>query len=722
MTSRNVRIFAKYQDFNEATTLKASLASLCVNLKSVIDAYEEADLEIRGLMISTETKDVRTLKEEVQVAREKRKTKTRKVIDEVYKKRNERDPDTILEVFKTSSDLFKNITDEPLNTEFEEEKNEQLERLKSDLELTESKLQETNERLDEANEAGDQWKAEVSRLKGVIKKIDEKIIDKNDDGQAKIDIKIPELVVQSSTTIQEKRGTKLDNKTPSFRSKQDEDVEVWLYKMESALECAGWEKSAWLKQTTSYVEGTAYEILRATRAANLSWDDFKVKVTKTFKAAYKDFRLRGKFLAVKDSGNFEKYLHDFQYLSNQISPTQIADQDRMDVFVRGLRPKTQSEMFMRNITTLDDAILTASTLENLRPGPRLNDVNFVKINKPSFDKRSHVKNFQGKCNKCHKIGHKEKDCYVRIKSSTPSMNYRPINNGNKKDISQIECLKCHKKGHYSSRCGKLSSTAVNPRRPMFQSNVVEVNIIEIIEPKASTSIYCEENHTMESNWRNYDNFILRWCIHKNLDFCHDCLSINDKLNRLIDYPQTCIKHLYNFKNFEETLDFSGVVWDNQLHIERYRKQFDNVEEENSIFGGNLKFLIKMKEIREMWWLNYDKFVLEWCMANEKQDFCYGCDDINRNLDRRVKRPGVCSLHQKHQDWGVIKQNWETISNRQAKLERKNRERLVKSKTLIENHLNHVKNGLTELNLNNGWADVSKSEVNNNCTDTFSLNF
>ena len=128
----------------------------------------------------------------------------------------------------------------------------------------------------------------------------------------------------------------MDSKTPTFRSKTEEDVEIWLDKIETALVVTRTPKQLWIHQITNYVEGTAYEMVRAASKANHTWDTLRAKLVATFKASYKDFRLRARFRAIKDTGNFEKYLHDFRFLSNQISPDDLTEKDRLDVFIQGL--------------------------------------------------------------------------------------------------------------------------------------------------------------------------------------------------------------------------------------------------------------------------------------------------------------------------------------------------------------------------------------------------
>jgi hypothetical protein len=160
----------------------------------------------------------------------------------------------------------------------------------------------------------------------------------------------------------------------------------------------------------------------------------------------------------------------------------------LTTFIGGCRPKTQAELFSRNVTNLEEAITLATTLETIANAPRMSEVNYVKINNSTFSKKPHGKSaFQGKCNKCQKIGHKEADCYAnrprenqnRVYNQNQSQS-RFIMRSKSKDLAQIECHKCHKKGHYASNCGKTASAYTY--KPTHKANIVEVNMIQIIEP------------------------------------------------------------------------------------------------------------------------------------------------------------------------------------------------------------------------------------------------
>ena len=178
------------------------------------------------------------------------------------------------------------------------------------------------------------------------------------------------------------RSYKLDARTPVFKSSPEEDIETWLFKMETALKFASVPENLWLIAVTNYVEGTAFEIVMAARMENRSWSYVKEQLVKTFRSVLKDFNLRSKILSLKDEGNYEKYLHEFRSLSNQINNTAMSEKDKLACFMQGLRPKTRVELFLKKVETLEEAILVASSIESVWsvPTEKVNEINYIDYN------------------------------------------------------------------------------------------------------------------------------------------------------------------------------------------------------------------------------------------------------------------------------------------------------------------------------------------------------
>ena len=215
-----------------------------------------------------------------------------------------------LEAWTNTSDIFNNIV--------EGLKNEQT-----------NEVEESNS-IKKLQEAVDGWrtgyekcKEELDNLKVNYAAANTKLSEfqqsqiKMNSSKDEEDFKVmPELSLDTS----EKKTTsyRIDGNTPIFKSKNDEDVENWLYKVETALEFAQVPRNMWLVAVSNYVEGTALEMLKQSRDVKKSWNDFKKDLLNTFRPIQKDFDLRSKLTQLKDDDSYEKYLHEFRSLSNQI--------------------------------------------------------------------------------------------------------------------------------------------------------------------------------------------------------------------------------------------------------------------------------------------------------------------------------------------------------------------------------------------------------------------
>ena len=102
---------------------------------------------------------------------------------------------------------------------------------------------------------------ELKRCKNKILELDEGIMRLDQDMEAE---QIEKDLFQIS--LDESNGIyKIDGNTPVFKSGSKEDVEVWLYKMETALEFENVPKGLWLVAVGNYVEGKAFELVMSAK-------------------------------------------------------------------------------------------------------------------------------------------------------------------------------------------------------------------------------------------------------------------------------------------------------------------------------------------------------------------------------------------------------------------------------------------------------------------------
>ena len=167
--------------------------------------------------------------------------------------------------------------------------------------------------------------------------------------------------------------------------------------------------------------------------------------------------------SLKQDGTFEKFLAEFEYLNNKISD--LTEDQKLDLFLRGVRTKTKLELKLRNVLTLDDAIKIATTLEGIREQTsKVESITYVK----------QMNNTKMNCNYCKKSGHITKDCYKAKAKNSNEPSKKPINyghksnppndnkNNNPKQMSKpfekpenktvIRCNRCQKTGHIAKDC------------------------------------------------------------------------------------------------------------------------------------------------------------------------------------------------------------------------------------------------------------------------------
>ncbi len=117
MTFRPERVFKSYKDFNGADVVKSKLANLAVHASNLLDAYDKADVGIRECLLDANITELKDLKTKCQGFRNTRHKDIENILNLVHSKRSEKDAENNLDKlapFKKASDIFKNITDEPV--------------------------------------------------------------------------------------------------------------------------------------------------------------------------------------------------------------------------------------------------------------------------------------------------------------------------------------------------------------------------------------------------------------------------------------------------------------------------------------------------------------------------------------------------------------------------------------------------------------------------------
>ena len=265
--------------------------------------------------------------------------------------------------------------------------------------------------------------------------------------------KTEELVENLTQTLipVSNKSYKLDQSTPIFDNKDGKiNVQDWILMVNNSLELAGVPENLKIKAITPFLRGTAFQLAkRFLLDGTKTWENFQTELYVMFTPVDFDLKIRTELLNLKQNESFERYANRFQYLVNQLK---MSEEDKLTCFLQGLKPRTRTEIVIKNIDYYEDAMRLASNLESYKDLSSSAKINFVQSNKTN-----NLSNFSANkktCFKCNKIGHWAKDCRIKPNAPfKPSFNKRFVKSEQKKSIS---CYNCKKPGHLSVECRNKS--------------------------------------------------------------------------------------------------------------------------------------------------------------------------------------------------------------------------------------------------------------------------
>jgi hypothetical protein len=560
--SRQVIAFEKFSDFVDKSVRKQSLASLLVNLHNVLKIYAEGEADMKKIFINesifldqANKPDHQKRVNELAKIRNTRKQKLLAAYKLVRDARNKNfSEDEWLPEFTHPLDLFNNISDTIPGSDLED-----TEILNSNIEDLNRQVNHYRAEYDTKIEQLDAVNNDLARYKRLL-----------DEANEKLRSAVPSDSLDRTTVMQSytsspslpvyKGNFKLDAKTPVFHSRLDEDIESWIIRIEASLTLANVPVGLWITACYNYVEGIALQMVIAAKKDNKTWNEFKEMLVKTFRPIFKDYDIRARLLKLKDMDSFDKYLHDFRSLTNQIPLDKLSIEDRLTLFMSGLRPKTRNELLQKKVKTLDEAIDLANSMNSARNIEKMSfsQVNYVKSHYNKLKPKTGATS--KKCHRCGKIGHLKAKCRVNLPggfpvNSRPATEYKAPNTSinQKKPYNpalNFECQKCHKKGHYTSACRGAKKNA--------SVNLLEVNVLEM-EYKPFFR-FIQDDHSIQATWRKYDSFLISSLMFGEI-FCMDCVDINHVLDRDVFFPRRCEKHTCNARGKLGRFEDIGILWD-----------------------------------------------------------------------------------------------------------------------------------------------------------------
>jgi hypothetical protein len=154
-------------------------------------------------------------------------------------------------------------------------------------------------------------------------------------------------------------------------SKPGNRVDSWLFQLNEYFSACGvhndLERVAYAGAMLRGAAGTWWRQRRTHAAAGMSdvstWHQFSTELRDQFTIVNAVKVARDELAALKQTGAVQNYAIKFRDITLQIPD--ITDQEKLDRFVRGLKPRLQRELAIREPATLDDAIRMAERIDVL---------------------------------------------------------------------------------------------------------------------------------------------------------------------------------------------------------------------------------------------------------------------------------------------------------------------------------------------------------------------
>ena len=247
-------------------------------------------------------------------------------------------------------------------------------------------------------------------------------------------------------------------------------ISDWLFIVENNMDLLGIPDNKRMITVSPFLRGTAFEMLkRYVNAGNLSWKEFRDDLKLTFTPVDEEQEIRTKLINLRHTDSFDSYSREFQYLSYQLSD--MSEKDRLACFLNGLKGKTYTELKLKDIKSLNEAIRLASILEMGRESRRENrmTVNYARTlnkqnnrNNQNKHKNNDNSNKSGKqCTFCKKNGHTQDMCFKKNNNQNSdkqterrgqSQAQNNWSKGQQNNNKNNNCYNCNMPGHRKNEC------------------------------------------------------------------------------------------------------------------------------------------------------------------------------------------------------------------------------------------------------------------------------
>jgi hypothetical protein len=153
-----------------------------------------------------------------------------------------------------------------------------------------------------------------------------------------------------------------------FHGKKGESIDTWIGKAERYFELCQMNNSATrTRYAVAYLEGNAalwwQNHIRETLMPISQWDDLKTALVEQFKPVNSSKIARDNLAKLRQSTSVQAYIHTFRAITLEIDD--IAESEKLDRFIRGLKDRVRQEVELQEPTMLDQAARIAERYDTI---------------------------------------------------------------------------------------------------------------------------------------------------------------------------------------------------------------------------------------------------------------------------------------------------------------------------------------------------------------------
>ena len=162
---------------------------------------------------------------------------------------------------------------------------------------------------------------------------------------------------------------KINPNTPVYSGKFNENLAEWLFIAQNSLDNAVVDPDKRVQAITGFLRGNALQhvIAKQKSTANrYAWTDLETDFKKLFRSNDFEHNIRQQLSKLKMSGNFTHYVERFQNPVNQLTETEMPENERRSLFIGGLDKEYAHEVLRtKSCVDLNTSIETATTFNQI---------------------------------------------------------------------------------------------------------------------------------------------------------------------------------------------------------------------------------------------------------------------------------------------------------------------------------------------------------------------